>query len=278
VIPAKRRHIPIFHMEAGNRCFDLRVPEEINRRIVDHTSDINLVYTEHARRYLMAEGIRPETIVKTGSPMREVLEHHGEQIARTDILKRLKLKPKGYFVVSAHREENVDTPARLSALMMSLKRIRTQYEMPVVMSVHPRTAQQMEKGGKAFVSKDKDLRLLKPLGFFDYVQLQKQAYCVLSDSGTLTEEASILDFPGVMLREAHERPEGMDVGSVIMAGLDPVRIMQAIDLAVGQRKTGSRSFAMAPDYEAADVSRKVVRIIQSYRDFVMRTVWREQTP
>jgi UDP-N-acetylglucosamine 2-epimerase (non-hydrolysing) len=278
VIPAKRRHIPIFHMEAGNRCFDLRVPEEINRRIVDHTSDINLVYTEHARRYLMAEGIRPETIVKTGSPMREVLEHHGKQIARTDVLKRLKLKPKGYFVVSAHREENVDTPARLSALMMSLKRIRTQYEMPVVMSVHPRTAQQMEKGGKAFASKDKDLRLLKPLGFFDYVQLQKQAYCVLSDSGTLTEEASILDFPGVMLREAHERPEGMDVGSVIMAGLDPARIMQAIDLAVGQRKTGGRSFAIAPDYEAADVSRKVVRIIQSYRDYVMRTIWREQTP
>ncbi|MGN6147156.1 MAG: non-hydrolyzing UDP-N-acetylglucosamine 2-epimerase [Rhizomicrobium sp.] len=278
VIPAKRRHIPIFHMEAGNRCFDVRVPEEINRRIVDHTSDINLVYTEHARRYLIAEGVRPETIIKTGSPMREVLAHHEKQIAKSDVLKRLKLKPKGYFVVSAHREENVDTPARLAALMTSLKQIRAQYKMPVVMSVHPRTAQQMEKGGKKFVSTDKDLRLLKPLGFFDYVRLQKDAYCVLSDSGTLTEEASILDFPGVMLREAHERPEGMDVGSVVMAGLNPVRIMQAIDLVVAQRKTSDRSFAMAPDYEATDVSRKVVRVIQSYRDYVMRTVWREQTP
>ncbi len=241
VIPAKRRHIPIFHMEAGNRCFDVRVPEEINRRIVDHTSDINLVYTQR-------------------------------------LAERLKLKPKGYFVVSAHREENVDTPARLAALMTSLKQIRAQYKMPVVMSVHPRTAQQMEKGGKKFVSTDKDLRLLKPLGFFDYVRLQKDAYCVLSDSGTLTEEASILDFPGVMLREAHERPEGMDVGSVVMAGLDPVRIAQAIDLVVAQRKTGGRSFEIAPDYEATDVSRKVVRVIQSYRDYVMRTVWREQTP
>ena len=278
VIPAKRRHIPIFHMEAGNRCFDMRVPEEINRRIVDHTSDINLTYTEHARRYLIAEGIRPETIVKTGSPMREVLEHHGKQIAKSDVLKRLKLKPKGFFVVSAHREENVDTPARLATLMSSLKQIRAQYNMPVVMSVHPRTAQQMEKGGKKFANTDKDIRFLKPLGFFDYVKLQEQSYCVLSDSGTLTEEASILDFPGVMLREAHERPEGMDVGSVVMAGLDPVRIMQAIDLAVAQRKANGRSFAMAPDYEATDVSRKVVRIIQSYRDYVMRTVWREQTP
>jgi UDP-N-acetylglucosamine 2-epimerase (non-hydrolysing) len=278
VIPAKRRHIPIFHMEAGNRCFDVRVPEEINRRIVDHTSDINLVYTEHARRYLIAEGVRPETIIKTGSPMREVLDHHEKQIAKSDVLKRLKLKPKGYFVVSAHREENVDTPARLAALMTSLKQIRAQYKMPVVMSVHPRTAQQMQKGGKKFVSTDKDLRLLKPLGFFDYVRLQKDAYCVLSDSGTLTEEASILDFPGVMLREAHERPEGMDVGSVVMAGLDPVRIAQAIDLVVAQRKTGGRSFEMAPDYEARDVSRKVVRVIQSYRDYVMRTVWREQMP
>jgi UDP-N-acetylglucosamine 2-epimerase (non-hydrolysing) len=278
VIPAKRRHIPIFHMEAGNRCFDVRVPEEINRRIVDHTSDINLVYTEHARRYLSAEGVRPETIIKTGSPMREVLAHHEKQIAKSDVLKRLKLKPKGYFVVSAHREENVDTPARLGALMTSLKQIRTQYKLPVVMSVHPRTAQQMQKGGRKFVSTDKDLRLLKPLGFFDYVRLQKDAYCVLSDSGTLTEEASILDFPGVMLREAHERPEGMDVGSVVMAGLDPVRIAQAIDLVVAQRRTGGRSFEMAPDYEATDVSRKVVRVIQSYRDYVMRTVWREQTP
>jgi UDP-N-acetylglucosamine 2-epimerase (non-hydrolysing) len=278
VIPAKRRHIPIFHMEAGNRCFDVRVPEEINRRIVDHTSDINLVYTEHARRYLIAEGIRSETIIKTGSPMREVLEHHESHIAKSDVLKRLKLKPRSYFVVSAHREENVDTPARLSALMTSLKQIRAQYKMPVVMSVHPRTAQQMEKGGRKFVSTDKDLRLLKPLGFFDYVRLQKDAYCVLSDSGTLTEEASILDFPGVMLREAHERPEGMDVGSVVIAGLDPVRIMQAVDLVAGQRKASGRAFTMAPDYEARDVSRKVVRIIQSYRDYVMRTVWREQTP
>ena len=278
VIPAKRRHIPIFHMEAGNRCFDLRVPEEINRRIVDHTSDINLTYTEHARRYLIAEGIRAETIIKTGSPMREVLDHHTKQIAKSDVLKRLKLKQGSYFVVSAHREENVDSRARLATLIKSLQEIRTRYKMPVVMSVHPRTAQQLEKHPARPTGRDKDLRLLKPLGFFDYVQLQKNAFCVLSDSGTLTEEASILDFPGIMLREAHERPEGMDVGTVVMAGLDPARIIQAVDLATAQRAKAGRSFEMAADYEAADVSRKVVRIIQSYRDYVMRTVWREQAP
>lgn len=278
VIPAKRRHIPIFHMEAGNRCFDLRVPEEINRRIVDHTSDINLTYTEHARDYLLAEGIMPQTVIKTGSPMREVIEFHTRQIDKSDALKRLKLKPDQYFVVSAHREENVDSRARLAILIKSLQAIRKRYGMPVVMSVHPRTAQQLEKHPAKPTGRDKDLRLLKPLGFFDYVNLQKHAFCVLSDSGTLTEEASILDFPGVMLRDAHERPEGMDVGAVVMAGLDADRIMQAIDLVVEQRAKTGRSFEMAPDYAPLDVSRKVVRIIQSYRDYVMRTVWREQAP
>ncbi|MGN6515430.1 MAG: non-hydrolyzing UDP-N-acetylglucosamine 2-epimerase [Rhizomicrobium sp.] len=278
VIPAKRRHIPIFHMEAGNRCFDMRVPEEINRRIVDHTSDINLTYTEHARRYLLAEGIRPETVIKTGSPMREVLDHHAREIGKSGVLKRLKLTPKAYFVVSAHREENVDSRTRLATLIKSLQDIRKRYKMPVVMSVHPRTAQQLEKHPAKPTGRDKDLRLLKPLGFFDYVQLQKNAFCVLSDSGTLTEEASILDFPGVMLRDAHERPEGMDVGAVVMAGLEPARIMQAIDLVVEQRAKSGRSFELAPDYAATDVSRKVARIVQSYRDYVMRTVWREQAP
>lgn len=276
VIPAKRRRIPIFHMEAGNRCFDVRVPEEINRKIVDHTSDINLTYTEHARRYLIAEGLRPETIIKTGSPMREVLNRYAPKIAKSDVLARMELKKDGYFVVSAHREENVDSPARLKMLVEALRNVRERYKKPVIMSVHPRTAQRLEANpGK---TSDPDLRFLKPLGFLDYVRLQQDAFCVLSDSGTLTEESSLLDFPAVMLRDAHERPEGMDMGTVVMTGIDPGRILEGVELVRAQRPKSGRAFGLVPDYEADDVSRKVVRIILSYRDYVMRTVWREQAP
>ena len=274
-IAAKRRRIPIFHMEAGNRCFDLRVPEEINRKIVDHTSDINLTYTEHARRYLIAEGIRPETIIKTGSPMREVIEYYRPDIDKSTVLERLGLRRDGYFVVSAHREENVDREERLDLLLKSLRDIRSRFSLPVIISVHPRTAQRLGRRPREAVPADDDLRFLKPLGFFDYVKLQRDAFCVLSDSGTLTEESSLLDFPAVMLRDAHERAEGMDVGAVVMTGLDPGRVMQGIDLVRAQRKTGSRSFALVPDYAPDDVSRKIPRIILSYRDYVMQTVWRE---
>jgi len=273
-VPAKRRHIPIFHMEAGNRCFDMRVPEEINRRIVDHVSDINLTYTEHARRYLLAEGIRPETVIKTGSPMREVLNYYKDKIEASDVLARLGLEADGYFVVSAHREENVDYDERLDRLVAALKKMEAQYRKPVIMSVHPRTAQRLDARSQTLAVGGADIRFLKPLGFLDYVRLQRSAFCVLSDSGTLTEESSILDFPAVMLRDAHERPEGMDVGTLVMTSLDVDRIMQGIDLVRAHRRTDSRSFAPVPDYEVDDVSRKVARIVLSYRDYVMRTVWK----
>lgn len=275
IIAAKRRRIPIFHMEAGNRCFDLRVPEEINRKIIDHTSDINLVYTEHARRYLLAEGLRPETIIKTGSPMREVLNHYAAEIEGSDALTRLGLEEDGYFVVSAHREENVDRESRLTTLLSSLREIQARYSKPVIVSVHPRTANRLRAAGISPEGGDSSIRFMKPLGFFDYVKLQSKAFCVLSDSGTITEESSILGFPSIMLREAHERPEGMDVGATIMAGLKLERILQAIEVVRGQYKPGSRSFRIVPDYEADDVSRKVVRIILSYRDYIMHTVWHE---
>lgn len=276
VIAAKRRHIPIFHMEAGNRSFDLRVPEEINRKIVDHTSDINLTYTEHARRYLIAEGIRPETVIKTGSPMREVLEFHRANIEASEVLDRHELQTDGYFLVSSHREENVDHPERLQMLLSALIEVQNHYDLPVVMSVHPRTARRMEQiNADAALEANKELRFVKPLGFFDYIRLQQSAFCVLSDSGTLTEECSLLDVPGVMLRDAHERPEGMDIGTVLMSGLDSMRILQCIELARAHGRHGCRDFALVPDYVADDVSRKVVRIIQSYRDYVTRFVWRE---
>jgi len=273
VIAAKRRKIPVFHMEAGNRCFDERVPEEINRRLVDHISDINLPYTEHARRYLLREGIAPETVIKTGSPMNELLSHHAADIERSKILTHLKLEPKRYFVVSAHREENVDEPDKLGDLLAALDAIARKYRRRVIVSTHPRTRSRIaERKGKRISPK---VEFLKPLGFSDYVRLQVDAYCVLSDSGTLTEESSILGFPAVMIREAHERPEGMDEGAVVMSGLKGERVMEAVDMAVGHYAEQERPFHIVRDYKASNVSLKVARIILSYTDYVNRTVWRK---
>ncbi len=231
VYPAKRRRIPIFHMEAGNRCFDFRVPEEINRRIVDHVSDINLVYSEHARHYLLREGLPPDQIIKTGSPHNEVLDFHRQAIDASPILHRLEVEPKRFFVVSLHREENVDDPVRLERLATALGAIVHRYHYPLIFSCHPRTRKRLETAG---LSLHEQVRAMPPLGFFDYVQLQKNAYCTVSDSGTITEESSILGFPAITVREAHERPEGMDEGTVILTGLDSARILESIDLAVKQ--------------------------------------------
>jgi UDP-N-acetylglucosamine 2-epimerase (non-hydrolysing) len=271
VIAAKRRKIPIFHMEAGNRCFDQRVPEEINRKIADHTSDINLVFSEHARRYLLAEGIRPETVIKTGSPMKEVLDYYRPQIEGSDVLSRLELEPGRFFVVSAHREENVDSPDNFADLLASLNAIAAHYGLPVIVSTHPRTRKRLEA---LDVQKMNPLiRFLKPLGFFDYVNLQKHARCVISDSGTITEESSILSFPAITIRQAHERPEGMDEGTLIMCGLKAVNVLQAIDVTVAHYEQGERPFRLLPDYDTVNVSRKVLKVILSYTDYVNRTVW-----
>ena len=270
-IAAKRRKIPIFHMEAGNRCFDIRVPEEINRKIIDHISDINLTYTEHARRYLIAEGLRPDMVIKTGSPMKEVLDYYQPQINGSKILDRLKLKSNRYFVVSAHREENIDSDINFKSLLMSLRAIAKKYDFPMIVSTHPRTRNRLENLGL----KDLDFRLIfiKPLGFYDYVKLQKSARCVISDSGTITEESSILNFPAVMIRQAHERPEGMDEGSVIMCGLKAERILESIDVVTSHYSVDIRKFKIIPDYDVENVSKKVLRIIMSYTDYVNRTVW-----
>lgn len=271
VIAAKRRKIPIFHMEAGNRCFDQRVPEEINRKIVDHTSDINLVFSEHARRYLIAEGIRPETIVKTGSPMREVLNYYLPAIERSTILEDLQLETGNYFVVSAHREENVDSEQNLTDLLASLDAVAGQYGLPLIVSTHPRTRKKLEELGIS--SSNPLVRFLKPLGFFDYVRLQMNARCTVSDSGTITEEASILGFPAVTIRQTHERPEGMDEATLIMCGLKPERVLESVAIIVAHALRGERPFRMVPDYEADNVSKKMVRTIMSYTAYVDRTVW-----
>lgn len=273
VIAAKRRKIPVFHMEAGNRCFDERVPEEINRRLVDHASDINLPYTEHARRYLLAEGLRPETVIKTGSPMTEVLQHYAPGIRRSRVLGTLGLTAGRYFVVSAHREENVDDPRNLRGLLDALDAAARRYGRKIIFSTHPRTRARL--AGSKRSGRSAKIEFLKPLGFLDYIKLQMNAYCVLSDSGTLTEESSILGFPAVMIRQAHERPEGMDEAAVIMADLRPESVLDAIDLAVAHRAGRKRPPRVVADYAADDVSRKVVRIILSYTDYVNRTVWRK---
>jgi UDP-N-acetylglucosamine 2-epimerase (non-hydrolysing) len=272
VIAAKRRKIPVFHMEAGNRCFDERVPEEINRRLVDHAADINLPYTEHARRYLLAEGLSPETVIKTGSPMNEVLRHYAPAIRRSRILTKLKLAPGRYFVVSAHREENVDDARNLRGLLDSLDAVAKRYGRKIIFSTHPRTRERLS-GGKRSERPGK-IEFLKPLGFLDYIKLQMNAYCVLSDSGTLTEESSLLGFPAVMIRQAHERPEGMDEATVVMSDLKPARVLDAIDLAVAHASDRKNPFHVVADYAVDNVSRKVVRIIVSYTDYVNRTVWR----
>ena len=271
VISAKRRKIPIFHMEAGNRCFDLRVPEEINRKIVDHTSDINMTHTEHARRYLLSEGIRPETVIKTGSPMKEVLKYYMPQIEASDILEKLRLKSKGYFVVSMHREENVDSEVNFGDLIESLNSIAERYNKSIIVSTHPRTRIRLD--GLHNANMDKRIQCLKPFGFFDYVKLQMNAFCVISDSGTITEESSILDFPAVTIRQAHERPEGMDEGVLIMSGLKAERVLQSIEIVTTQQAGKERQFRIVEDYDTENVSKKVLRIIMSYIDYVNRTVW-----
>ena len=273
-ISAKRRKIPIFHMEAGNRCFDIRVPEEINRKIVDHISDINLTYTEHARLYLLAEGLRPETVMKTGSPMKEVLGHYRSQIERSEIIEELGVKAGEYFVVSAHREENVDSEENLTSLLTTLNAIAAKYKNPIIFSTHPRTRKRLEDFDTKGV--DSRIRFLKPLGFFAYVNLQMHAKCVVSDSGTITEESSILNFPAVTIRQAHERPEGMDEGTLIMCGLQVDRVLESIEMVVSQFSKSVRSFRLVQDYDTDNVSQKVLRIILSYTDYVNRNVWKKQ--
>ncbi len=273
VIPAKRRKIPIFHMEAGNRCFDLRVPEEINRKIVDHISDINLTYTEHARRYLIAEGVKPETIIKTGSPMKEVLTHYLPQIVNSDPLATQNVTSDNYFIVSAHREENIDSMFNFDHFIGMLEAIADHFKLPVIVSTHPRTRERLENKNIEYLNKQ--IRFLKPLGFFEYVKLQMNARCVISDSGTITEESSILNFPAVTIRQTHERPEGMDEGTLIMCGLEPKRVMEAITVVVSQRQGQERIFRLIPDYDTDMVSKKVLRIILSYTDYINRTVWQK---
>jgi len=273
VIAAKRRKIPVFHMEAGNRCFDQRVPEELNRKVLDHLSDINLVLTEHARRYLIAEGVRPETIIKTGSHMREVLDYYMPKIEASEVLVRMGLEQGRYFIVSAHREENVDTPENLADMVETLKALAAQYELPVIVSTHPRTKKRLDELNLDKL--DSRIRFLKPFGFCDYVKLQMEAICVVSDSGTITEEGSLLNLPAVTIRNAHERPEGMDVGTLIMAGLKKERVLDAVRVIIAQHDRNIRVMAPVEDYEAQSVSKKILRIVLSYTDYVNRTVWQK---
>ena len=270
-IVAKRRKIPLFHMEAGNRSFDERVPEEINRRIVDHISDINMPLTEHARRYLIEEGIRPETIIKIGSCMEEVLKYYEPKYETSNICEELKLTPKEYFLVSAHREENVDTPKRLKGLMESLDVLVDEFNIPIIFSVHPRTKARLDelKGKKA----DKRIRLMKAMGFLDYIKLQQNAKCVISDSGTIAEESSLLKIPAITLRQAHERPEGMDEGILIMSDLEAENVLRSVKIVIDQHD--NERIKQVEDYNGGSVSLKVSRIIHSYTDYINRTVWRK---
>lgn len=271
VLSAKRRKIPVFHMEAGNRCFDQRVPEELNRKVLDHLSDINMVLTEHARRYLLDEGIRPETIFKTGSHMREVLDHYRPGIDKSDILQQLSLGARKYFLVSAHREENVDSSEALKDLLDTLGALVDAYGFPVIVSTHPRTRKRLEEMDRSGLS-DK-IVFSKPFGFFDYVHLQVHAFCVLSDSGTITEESSLLNFPAITIRNAHERPEGMDVGTLIMSGLKRERVLDAVKVITSQAVEGKRAVLPVADYENPHVSKQVLRIVFSYVDYINRVVW-----
>ena len=272
VIPAKRRKIPIFHMEAGNRCFDQRVPEEINRRIVDHTSDINLTYSTIAREYLLREGLPPDQIIKTGSPMYEVLNHYMPQIKASNAVTSLGLKPEQYFIVSAHREENIEPDHSFSKLASILNAVAENNNLPVLVSTHPRTKKRVDTSGLKFHPM---IRFMKPLGFHDYVNLQMHAKAVLSDSGTINEESSILNFPALNLREAHERPEGMEEACVMMVGLNVERVHQGLKILETQSRNQTRDLHLVADYDVSNVSKKVVRIIHSYTDFVNRVVWKK---
>jgi len=278
VLSAKRRKIPIFHMEAGNRCFDMRVPEEINRKIIDHLSDINMTISEHARQYLIQENLPPNQIIKTGSCMQEVFQYYWPKIESSEILSVLKIKAKDYFIVSLHREDNVDTAKNLHTLLNALCEITDFYKKHIVISTHPRTRKNLE----ALITAEhldklkQKITFLKPFGFCDYIKLQLNAYCVLSDSGSLTEEASILNFPAVTLRRMHERPEGMDVGTLIMTGYNTNRILQAIDIVVSQHDVNKRQIDIVPDYQTNNVSKKVSRIITSYVDYINTKIWHKK--
>ena len=270
VIAAKKRKIPIFHMEAGNRCFDLRVPEEVNRKIVDHLSDINLPLSEHARNYLLAEGIKPETVIKIGSPMKEVLNANMEKIKSNNILEKEGLKAKKYILISIHREENVDSEDNFSDFLDSIDEISKVYNLPIIISTHPRTRKKLEEIG--YEKNNKLIRFSKPYGFHEYNKLQMNAFCVISDSGTITEESSILNLPAITIRQAHERPEGMDEGILIMSGLNKDRIIESIEVVTSQHSE-KRTMKIVSDYDVDNVSMKVVRIILSYVDYINRTVW-----
>jgi UDP-N-acetylglucosamine 2-epimerase (non-hydrolysing) len=274
VIPAKKRKIPIFHMEAGNRCFDQRVPEEVNRKIVDHLSDINLPLSEQARDYLISEGIKPETVIKTGSPMKEVLNANMTKIISSDILKKENLVAKGYIVMSIHREENVDSPKNFKNLLDSIEALTIKYKFPIIISTHPRTKKKLADIG--YESKNPLIRFSKPYGFHEYNNLQMNAFCVISDSGTIAEEGSILNLPAVTIRQAHERPEGMDETTVIMSGLNKNRVLEAVSVAVSHNNEKKRVINEVKDYTTSNVSKKVLRIILSYTDYINRTVWHKE--
>jgi UDP-N-acetylglucosamine 2-epimerase len=273
VIAAKRRKIPVFHMEAGNRCFDQRVPEELNRKVLDHLSDINMVLTEHARHYLLAEGIRPETIIKTGSHMREVLDHYMPKINASDVLQRMQLEQGRYFIVSAHREENVDSEETLRDLLDTLNALAETYDVPVIVSTHPRTRKRLD--ALPGFEPDARIQFMKPFGFCDYIRLQMKSLCVISDSGTITEEASLLNLSAITIRNAHERPEGMDAGTLIRAGLKSARVLDAVRITIAQRDFRRGAIRPVRDYENPSVSKQVLRIVESYTDYVNRTVWRK---
>jgi len=271
VISAKRRKIPVFHMEAGNRCFDQRVPEELNRKVLDHLSDINLVLTEHARRYLIAEGIRPETIIKTGSHMREVLDYYMPKIEQSDVLERMGLTANKFFIVSAHREENIDSPENMANMVDTLNALAEVYDCSVIVSTHPRTKKRLDS--MELGALNPHIQFLKPFGFCDYIKLQMEALCVVSDSGTITEEGSLLNLPAITIRNAHERPEGMDVGTLIMSGLKKERVLDAVRVILAQHDKSKRVMQPVQDYEAGPVSKQVLRVVLSYVDYVNRTVW-----
>jgi UDP-N-acetylglucosamine 2-epimerase (non-hydrolysing) len=273
VIAAKRRKIPVFHMEAGNRCFDQRVPEELNRKVLDHLSDINMVLTEHARRYLIAEGIRPETIIKTGSHMAEVLDYYMPKIQASEVLNRMSLEEGKYFIVSAHREENVDSPENLNDLLNTLNALADRYQYPIIVSTHPRTRNRLEALGISF---DHPLiQFVKPFGLLEYIKLQMYAFCVLSDSGTITEEASLLNLPAITIRNAHERPEGMDEGTLIMSGLKVARVLEAVKVVASQHDRAHQIIPIVDDYKGGPVSIQVVRIVLSYVDYININIWKK---
>ena len=271
VISAKRHKIPVFHMEAGNRCFDQRVPEELNRKVLDHLSDINLVLTEHARRYLIAEGIRPETIIKTGSHMREVLDYYMPKIEESTVLTRMNLTANKFFIVSAHREENIDSPENMANIVATLNALAGVYDYPVIVSTHPRTKKRLDSMelGKL----NPHIQFLSPFGFCDYIKLQMESLCVVSDSGTITEESSLLNLPAITIRNAHERPEGMDVGTLIMSGLKKECVLDAVRVIIAQHDKTKRVINSVEDYEGGPVSKQMLRVVMSYVGYVNRTVW-----